>query len=496
MVMDPAQIDAIYRLRHEQKWSIRKIAHKLHVARKSVKKYLRSPAGVPAVRKPRKTKLDAFKPVIREFLEKDPEASAVVIADRLRPLGYTGQITILRIYLKTLRQAVQAPRAFIRIESSPGDCFQIDWGHFGALDYNGDKRKLYAFCCIECHSRRLYIEFTHSQSLETFVRCHIHAFRDMKGTARECLVDNLPSAVAERDGRIVRFNPRFLAFAREYGFYPRACNKAAGWEKGKVERGAVRYLRQNFWPLRTIVDLADCNRQVRQWLDETANQHVHFETRERPADRFRPEALRPLPDIDPDYRDTVTARVHKDIRLRFDGNCYCVPPRYVGQILTVKADSSSVTVYDSEREIVRYARSWRRGQTFGAERFEKELIEHRPGAQRTRAQQRLIALLGSRTEPYLRGLAETDRSLARQIRELLALVRQYGPEAVAAALDKAQSAGAFGADYIANILIQEHSPREQQPQLLLKDPLLNELTTDPLSLLEYDAYILTDRRES
>jgi len=231
-------------------------------------------------------------------------------------------------------------------------------------------------------------------------------------------------------------------------------------------------------------------------MDEVANQRVHPETRERPNDRFRLEALRPLPEIDPDYRDTALVRVHKDIRLHFDGNRYCVPPRYVGQRLNIRADSSSVTVYDSQREIVRYARSWRRGQTFGAERFEKELLDQRPSALRTKAQQHLIALLGPSAESYLRGLAETDRALSRQIRELLALVRQYGPAAVGSALQKAHGAGAFGADYIANILLQEHSPREQQPPLRLRDPRLNDLTTDPLSLLEYDAFILTERSES
>ncbi len=229
MVMDPVRINAIYRLRHEEKWSLRKISRELQMARKSIKKYLRSPAACRLVRKPRRTKLDPFKPVIREFMERDPKASAVVVAQRLEPLGYTGRLSILRVYLKTVRQAVHSPRAFIRIESSPGDCYQVDWGHFGVLDYEGDKRKLYGFCLVECHSRRLYLEYTHSQTFETFVRCHLHAFRFMGGVAREGLYDNLASAVAEHDGRIVRFNPRFLAFAREFHFYPRACNKAAGW---------------------------------------------------------------------------------------------------------------------------------------------------------------------------------------------------------------------------------------------------------------------------
>jgi transposase len=495
MAMNPDQISKIYRLRHEEKWSVRRIARELHVSRKSIKKYLLSPAGIPTVRKPRKTKLDDFKSLIREFVERDPKASAVVIAERLRPLGFTGEVTILRHYLKTLREIARVPRAFIRVESSPGDRFEVDWGHFGVLDYQGDKRKLYAFCLVECHSRRLYVEFTHSQSFETFMRCHIHAFRFMGGLARECLYDNLWTAVTKHDGRIIQFNPRFLVFARVYGFYPRACNPAAGWEKGKVERGGVGYLRQSFWPLRTFVDLADVNRQVRQWLDEVANKRIHSETRERPDDRFQADRLKPLPPLDPDYRDTVLARVHKDIRLRFDGNRYCVPRRYVGRMLTIKADSTSVTIYDEEREVVRYPRSWRRGQTFGAERFEKELLQERPGAERTHGQQRLIALIGPIAESYLKGLADTDRSMTHQIRALLALVRTYNPEAVGSALTKAQAAGAFGADYIANILLQAQSPREQQPPLRLKDPHLNELVTDPLSLLEYDALILPKRSQ-
>ena len=86
------------------------------------------------------------------------------------------------------------------------------------------------------------------------------------------------------------------AFAREYGFYPKACNVAAGWEKGKVER-AIRYVRQSFLPLREFADLHDVNRQARHWLAEVANQRLHHETRQRPIDRFRADALRPLPVI-------------------------------------------------------------------------------------------------------------------------------------------------------------------------------------------------------
>jgi transposase len=488
------QIATIHRLRFVENWTVRKIARHLHIGRHTVDKYLSNPApGV--VHRSRSSKLDPFKPMIQDWLQQDPAVPGTVIEQRIRQQGFNAGHTIVRDYLYAIRQETKLRRAYVRMEPAAGDRFEIDWGHFGSLLYDGSPRKLYAFCLVECHSRKMYVEFTHSQTFETLVRCHIHAFEAMGGVARELWYDNLATVVAEHDNPLVRFQPRFLAFAREYNFVPRACHIAAAWEKGKVER-AIGYIRQNFWPLRTFSGLADLNAQVHQWLGEVANRRQHRETGQTPEQRFQPESLRPLPSIAPDYRDSVDSPVHKDLRLSFDGNRYCVPPRYVGRQLTVKADSSSVTIYDQHQEIVRYARCWQRGQTFGAERFQKELFAEMAAADRSAAQHRLIALLGPASEQYLRRLADTDRSLARQVRELLALVREYGPEAVTLAVSKAHAAGAFGADYIANILHQQQSRRDVQPPLCLKDPALNQLATDPLSLATYDAFILRSRKES
>ncbi len=500
-MLNSEQINEIHRLARGEHWSMRRIARHLHLAARTVKKYLWTPVPGP-IHRSRPSKLDPFKPLIADLLEQDPRAPGVVILQRLQTAGYRGGHTILHHYVRCLRATRSAPRAFVRMEPSPGERFEIDWGHFGSLDYQGDKRKLYAFCLIEAHSRMLYVEFTHRQSFETFVRCHQHAFRVFQGVGRECWYDNLLTAVAEHDGRLVRFNPRFLAFAREYGFYPRACNPRAGWEKGKVEKGGVAYLRSNFWPLRSFIDLADVNRQVRQWLDEIANIRIHRETRERPCERFRPDCLRPLPALAPDYRDTAEVFIHKDLRWHFDGNRYCAPARLVGQRLVAKADSSSVTLYDLEgTEVVRYARSFRRGQTFGAERFEKELLAQRPAARRSQAQQRLIQFLRGvsseeAVEAYLRGLADAGHSLLHELHQLLELARAYRPEQLASALEKALASRAFGANYVAHLLHQIESPREPQPPLRLRDPQLNQLATDPLSLLDYDAFILPARKES
>ncbi|MGA8597465.1 MAG: DDE-type integrase/transposase/recombinase [Bryobacteraceae bacterium] len=117
--------------------------------------------------------------------------TAALIQQRLTPLGYTGSRTILQEYVRKLRPQLAPKRAFVRMEPSAGERVEVDWAHFDALNYSGDIRKLYAFALVDAHSRMLYIEFTHSQSFETFVRCHIHAFHALHGVAREIVYDNL-----------------------------------------------------------------------------------------------------------------------------------------------------------------------------------------------------------------------------------------------------------------------------------------------------------------
>jgi len=122
---------------------------------------------------------------------------------------------------------------------------------------------------------------------------------------------------------------------------------------------------------------------------------------------------------------------------------------------------------------------WRRGQTLGAERFEKELLDQRPRPICREPSNAWVTQLGARAAEYLRSLADqSDRALPRQIAELNELVRHYGPEAVAQAIDKAAVARAFGSDYIC-----QHPPPAEftasgRAPVRLKDPRLNELTTD------------------
>ena len=101
-MLNAEQVNEIHRLYHGERWSLRKIERHLHLARKTIRKYLHSPMPAPA-RRQRTSKLDAFKSVVASLLEQEPSASAVVLLQRLRSLGYEGGVTILRYYLRQLR---------------------------------------------------------------------------------------------------------------------------------------------------------------------------------------------------------------------------------------------------------------------------------------------------------------------------------------------------------------------------------------------------------
>ena len=89
---------------------------------------------------------------------------------------------------------------------------------------------------------------------------------------------------ADERGEIV-WNPVFLDFARYWGFTPRLCRPYRAQTKGKVESG-VKYVRRNFLCGllgREPGGLEELNAQLRQWVQNVANQRVHGTTHEQPA---------------------------------------------------------------------------------------------------------------------------------------------------------------------------------------------------------------------
>ncbi len=61
---------------------------------------------------------------------------------------------------------------------------EADWAHCGSIEVGGRPRRLHAFVIVLSYSRMVYLEFTISEAMEEFLRCHQNAFRFFGGVPR------------------------------------------------------------------------------------------------------------------------------------------------------------------------------------------------------------------------------------------------------------------------------------------------------------------------
>src|SRR4029077_9143032 len=268
--------------------------------------------------------LDPYLEFVRQTLNQHPRLRATRIYQMIRDRGYTGSIVLLRRTVARLRTPVRA--AFLRLQVFPAEQAQVDWAHFGQIAVGRARRTLSCFVITLSYSRALYLEFFFDQTMENFLRGHVHAFQDWGGQPRVILYDNLRSAVLERRGDQIHFHPRLMELCAHYHFVARPCQIRAGNQKGRVER-AIRYVRESFWAGRSFTTLAECNRQAWLWRDQVAHcRRWPGDDNRTVAEVFAEEQRRLLPLPTHPFETDLVLPIHagKTIYLRFDLNDYSI----------------------------------------------------------------------------------------------------------------------------------------------------------------------------
>jgi transposase len=347
---------------YRQGLSIAEISRRTGRDRKTVRKVIRS-TGPPLGRKgwSRPSKLDPFKGYLVTRMSQGV-FNAEKLMGEIKRMGYEGRISILREFIHPFRESHREV-ATQRFETPPGKQAQVDWAHFGVIDHHGQRRKLSCFVMTLGYSRAMYCEFTVSQDLETFERCHIHAFRYFGGVPDEILYDRVKTVVFYQhpDGSI-HWNPAFGDFAHYYGFTPRLCPPYRAQTKGKVE-ASIKYIRGNFFQGLFLTSLADLNQMALEWLNETANSRVHGTTKEVPFHRLAEEKLTPV-DPRPDYDTSYISwrQVTKDSFISYKGNRYSVPSRHnLRRVLVKETPQGMLELYVGRLKVASHRIEYRRG---------------------------------------------------------------------------------------------------------------------------------------
>jgi len=406
------------------------------------------PRVTPTVR--RASKLDPFKGQIVRWLDTHPY-SAQQILQRLRELGFEGGRSIVQDYVACIRP--QHKPAFLKLDFEPGECAQVDWGEYGTIAVGNTRRRLSLFVMVLCYSRRMYLEFTVSQTMEFFLACHEHAFAAFGGVPRRLMVDNLKSAVLLRlVGQAPVLNPKYDDFARHWGFEVSPCNVRAGNEKGRVENG-VGYVKKNFLAGLMLPEFAALAPAAQAWVDTVADVRIHASTHQRPIDRFEDERhkLQPLNQSGYDLGVISTVRATSTCRVALESNHYSVPPHLAGQRLLLKAYPDRVCVFHHDQLQARHMRSLDRHRDIEDPEHVRVLQAQRANAREQRLMVQWLAL-SPRAQAYGEGLLAKRVNARGHIRKILALVEIHGTEPVARAIDDGLELQAFSAEYIAHIV--------------------------------------------
>lgn len=341
---------------HRKGLSISAIARQTGRDRKTVRKIINAgqsgESDKPAKRRRKKgEKLAPFEGYLRQRISEGVLNTRKLLRE-LKTRGYEGGLTQLILYVQPYRTS-REERAVMRYETQPGQQAQVDWSSFGYISVDGRQQRLYGFVMTLGYSRMMYVEFTTSIEVSSWLRCHQHAFEYFGGVPREMLHDNLKTAVLSRGaGGKIHWNPRYLDFALYYGFSPYPCKPYRAQTKGKVER-SVSYVQQNFWVGTHFADLADLNRQVAEWLATVASVRIHGTTGVTPVSRFADEALQPLPITRFDTSQITHRQATRDCTVHYRGNVYSVPAMHAGQLLLLKeSEDGWLRIFTAEQQLV------------------------------------------------------------------------------------------------------------------------------------------------
>lgn len=361
---------------------------------------------------------------------------------------------------------------------------------FGRIQIGGASRKLLAFVIVLSWSRHIFLRFYLGEAMPNFLRGHVDAFNFYDGVACDLVYDNLKSAVLDRVGDAIHFNPTILKLAGHYRFRPVPAPPRKPNQKGRVERG-IRYVRTSFFAAREYRDLDDLNAQALAWCLGIASE------RKCPGDRTMTVAeayaqeqplLRRLPDNPYPTEERVEVRVPKTPYVRFDLNDYSVPHTLVGKMLVVLASLQTVRVLDGLAVVATHPRSFDRDRQIEEPAHVAGLVEWKRDARRHRGMDRLHHAVPS-TQALLREIALRGGNVGSVVGGLLKLLDAHGAAALEVAVTEAIAGNAPHLRGVRHVLDRHRQARGLPPPLpvqLPDDPRIRDMVVVPHALAFYD----------
>lgn len=312
----------------------------------------------------------------------------------------------------------------------------------------GERVECEMFVAVLGASNLTYAEATATQRIADFLGSHQRLHEYLGGVARLWVPDNLKSAVTTT----CRYEPTiqrdYEEMATHYGAAIVPARPYKPRDKAKVEVGvqiAQRWILACLRHLRSF-SLAELNQHIARLLEALNNRPMRLYQRSRRElfEQLERPLLRPLPMHPFVMCETKDARVHIDYHVEFDGHFYSVPYALIGELLRVRATTTTVELYHKSKRVASHLRSVKRGcHTTCIEHMPKSHQKHRDWSP-----DRILAWaekLGKHTSLLCQAILNDRRHPEQGYRSCLGLIRlerHYEATRIEAACERAFAAGA------------------------------------------------------
>lgn len=400
------------------------------------------------LKKPHYRILEPYTQEIVNWLE--IKLSAVRIHEELSRAGVSVGYSTIKDYIALIKKDTNI---FVRIHTEPGEEAQVDFGYVGyTIDNNGKRRKTWVFNMRLSYSRLDFYKKVYDQKVETFILCHIAAFKYFNGIPKRVKIDNLKAAILEANFYEPIFQKLYKDFADYYGFESIPCRVYQPNDKGKVESG-IKYVKNNFFKGRTFKNSDDVDNQLKNWLQK-ANNRIHGTTKKVPYEVFEKQEkilLLKLPLTEFNLAKVGVRKVYHDCHVFINHNYYSVPFAYVGKEVEIEVGNSLVKIYHNQNLITTHTESNSKGEfiTNKSHYPKYKCISNTEFQEKYQAK---MSNIGEHAEQLFFSILENkNNSWIRPIQGILSLTKKYSPEIINLSCQRALAFNAYEYQIVKNI---------------------------------------------
>ena len=421
-----------------------------------------------------KTKIDMYKEQIRIwFLSPEYDFIGTRIFRELKGMGYTGSIGPVYRFLNTLKEKKReiSKKATVRIETPLGDQAQFDWSPYKMV-INNEIREVYCFTMILAASRMKSIVFSLTVDADAIYEAIQELFSDLKGVAKELLIDNPKALVLENNpDREPVFNLDALRLATHLCMDLNPCNPYRAKTKGKIEK-PYQYIEEQFVKGNTFKSMADLNIAGKKFMSEWCKK-VHGTTNRIPEEFHKEELpyLLPLPEKKFMKSQLLKRKVSLDSYISIDAKKYSVPVKYVDKYVQYRiVYGYKVEIYDMNMNFIAHHEVKSRNEDTARIDEHFAPIENKTPKSIPEIKRQFISSFES-GEEYLNTASKMLGQVSYHAKQILKLKELYTTESLDKILEYCMGNSIFDIDGIKTVL------KEKYVDIVLKDKVGNTNTS-------------------